>query len=88
MYFGSILYGEVSIELGLAYIFSAIISLIFVGSPAGIGVREYFFILLFQNNIALASVNFIEFLILMRLIFILADLFSYSVGKIIKFLNT
>ena len=88
IYFGSILYGEVIIELGLAYIFSAIISLIFVGSPAGIGVREYFFILLFQDTIALASVNFIEFLILMRLIFIFADLFSYSVGKIIKFLNT
>ena len=84
---GLILYEEVIIELGLAYIFSSVISLIFVGSPAGLGVREYFFILLFQNNSVFSSINFIEFLVYIRLVFVLTDLFSYIVGRMTKALN-
>ena len=85
---GIILYQETIIELGLAYVFSSVVSLIFVGSPAGIGVREYIFILLFQNSLFFEIVNFIEFLIVVRLLFILSDIFSFLIGKVIKALNT
>ena len=85
---GIILYQETIIELGLAYVFSSVVSLIFVGSPAGIGVREYIFILLFQNNVFFEIVNFVEFLIVVRLLFIFSDMFSFLIGKVIKALNT
>ena len=85
---GIILYQETIIELGLAYVFSSIVSLIFVGSPAGIGVREYIFILLFQNNLSFEIVNLIEFLIVVRILFIFSDMISFLIGRVFKVLNT
>lgn len=85
---GIILYQETIIELGLAYVFSSIVSLIFVGSPAGIGVREYIFILLFQNNLSFEIVNLIEFLIVVRILFIFSDMISFLIGRVFKILNT
>lgn len=84
---GFILYQVPNVEIGIAYILTSVISLLFVGSPAGLGIREYLFILLFQSNPNFVSINFLEFLIYIRLVFIFSDIFSYLVGRLTKFLN-
>jgi len=85
---GNILFGEINFDLGIAYIVSSVVSLIFVGSPAGIGIREYLFIFLFQSNLIYFEINYLQFLVSIRIIFIFSDFISSVLGRLFKTINS
>ena len=76
---------EASLDIAIAYIASAIISLFFVGAPAGIGIREYIFITFFNTNEIFATADFLQIALIIRIVFIFTDFFSYSLFKLLEF---
>lgn len=88
VFIGNLMFGEINFDLGIAYIVSSVISLIFVGSPAGIGIREYLFIFLFQSNLIYFEINYLEFLVSIRIIFIFSDFISSVLGRLFKTINS
>ena len=88
VYIGNLMFGEINFDLGIAYIVSSVISLIFVGSPAGIGIREYLFIFLFQSNLIYFEINYLQFLVSIRIIFIFSDFISTILGRLFKTINS
>ena len=88
VYISNLMYGEINFDLGIAYIVSSVLSLIFVGSPAGIGVREFLFIYLFQSNLIYFEINYLEFLLVIRIIFIFSDFISSILGRAFKIINS
>lgn len=88
VYIGNLMFGEINFDLGIAYIVSSVISLIFVGSPAGIGIREYLFIFLFQSNLIYFEINYLQFLVSIRIIFIFSDFISSVLGRLFKTINS
>lgn len=88
VFIGSLMFGEINFDLGIAYIVSSVISLIFVGSPAGIGIREYLFIFLFQSNLIYFEINYLQFLVSIRIIFIFSDFISSVLGRLFKTINS
>ena len=88
VYIGYLMFGEINFDLGIAYIVSSVISLIFVGSPAGIGIREYLFIFLFQSNLIYFEINYLQFLVSIRIIFIFSDFISTILGRLFKTINS
>ena len=74
-----------SLDIAMAYIASSIISLLFVGAPAGIGVREYLFIFFFQSQENLVEVDFLQVAFLLRIIFIFTDVLGYALFKLLEF---
>ena len=88
VYIGNLMFGEINFDLGIAYIVSSVISLIFVGSPAGIGIREYLFIFLFQSNLINFEINYLQFLVSIRIIFIFSDFISSVLGRLFKTINS
>ena len=73
-----------SLSIAVAYIGSSIASLLFIGSPAGIGIREYIFINLFNNQEIYSNINFLEIAIVVRAIFLLVDISGYLIFKILN----
>tara|TARA_B100000131_G_C18033049_1_gene579245 strand:+ start:65 stop:739 length:675 start_codon:yes stop_codon:yes gene_type:complete len=71
-----------ALDIALAYIGVSIISLLFVGSPAGIGIREYLLILFFKDQVNFINIDFLQIAILLRLIFITTDLLGFLIFKI------
>ena len=88
VYISNLMHGEINFDLGIAYISSSVLSLIFVGSPAGIGVREFLFINLFQSNLINFEINYIKFLLLIRIIFIFSDFISTILGRVFTIINS
>lgn len=88
VYIGNLMFREINFDLGIAYIVSSVISLIFVGSPAGIGIREYLFIFLFQSNLIYFEINYLQFLVSIRIIFIFSDFISSVLGRLFKTINS
>ena len=88
VYIGNLMFREINFDLGIAYIVSSVISLIFVGSPAGIGIREYLFIFLFQSNLIYFEINYLQFLVSIRIIFIFSDFISSVLGRLFKIINS
>jgi len=88
VFMGNLMFGEINFDLGIAYIVSSVISLIFVGSPAGIGIREYLFIFLFQSNLIYFEINYLQFLVSIRIIFIFSDFISSVLGRLFKTINS
>lgn len=88
VFIGNLMFGEINFDLGIAYIVSSVISLIFVGSPAGIGIREYLFIFLFQSNLIYFEINYLQFLVSIRIIFIFSDFISTILGRLFKTINS
>ena len=85
-FFITLSYQQANLTLVLGYIFSASISLVFIGSPAGIGIREYIAVLLFSNNF---DQNFVlELIISLRILTVFMDLFSYLGYFIYKKINS
>ena len=85
-FFINLSYQQANLTLVLGYIFSASVSLVFIGSPAGIGIREYIAVLLFSNNF---DQNFIlEIIISLRILTVFTDLFSYLGYMIYKKINS
>ena len=76
---------EASLDIAIAYTASAIISLFFVGAPAGIGIREYIFITFFNSNEIFATVDFLQIALIIRIVYIFTDFFSYSLFKLLEF---
>lgn len=73
--FTELSYKVLHLEIVLGFIFSASLSLLFIGAPAGVGIREYIGISLLTSNYEL---NFVlELLLLFRLLLVCTDLFSY-----------
>lgn len=80
--FTALSYGQFNFELVLGYILSASLSLIFIGAPAGIGVREYIGVSLLSNYFEL---NFVlEYLLMCRILLIFTDLFSFIIYFLFK----
>lgn len=71
---------EIPFEIAIFYFLSTCLSLFFIGAPAGIGIREFIFLLLINSD----TLNFSEydFLFTMRLVIILLDLSSYIISSI------
>ena len=85
-FFINLTYQEANLTLVFGYILSASISLVFIGSPAGIGIREYIAVLLFSNNF---DQNFVlELIISLRILTVFMDLFSYLGYFIYKKINS
>ena len=78
---------EASLDIAIAYIASSIISLFFVGAPAGIGIREYIFITFFNTNEIFATVDFLQIALIIRIVYIFTDFFSYSLFKLLEFID-
>ena len=78
--FNLISYGEVITSSAFAFILSSLIALFAVGSPAGIGVREYVSVILLNSSFTeeFILILFIQY----RLITVLSDLISYVLFKI------
>lgn len=76
-----------ALDIALVYISVSVISLLFVGSPAGIGIREYLLILFFENQVNFVDIDFLQIAILLRIIFINSDLFGFLIFKIKRFTN-
>lgn len=73
--FTALSFKTLNLEFVLGFIFSASLSLLFIGAPAGIGIREYIGISLLTLDYEL---NFVlELLLLFRLLIVFTDLFSY-----------
>ena len=85
-FFINLTYQEANLTLVFGYILSASISLVFIGAPAGIGIREYIAVLLFSNNF---DQNFVlELIISLRILTVFMDLFSYLGYFIYKKINS
>ena len=65
------------LDLALGYIFSASLSLFFIGSPAGLGIREYIGYNIISNQFS--SSLTLEFILFARVLFLVSDLFSYLI---------
>ena len=68
------------IYLSILYCVSASLSLIFIGSPAGLGIRELIFYV-YSSNI-LTNEIMLSYLVLVRIISVLADVIFYSLSKL------
>ncbi len=79
---------SLTLDIALAYIGVSIISLLFVGSPAGIGIREYLLILFFKDQVNFINIDFLEIAILLRIIFITSDLVGFLIFKIKRITNS
>lgn len=76
---------EASLDIAIAYTASSIVSLFFVGAPAGIGIREYIFITYLNTNEIFTTVDFLQIALIIRIVFIFTDFFSYSLFKLLEF---
>lgn len=75
-----------NLEIVLGFIFSASLSLFFIGAPAGVGIREYIGISLLTLSY---EINFVfELLLLFRLLLVFNDLASYFLYILFKKLNS
>jgi len=79
---------SLALDIALAYIGVSIISLLFVGSPAGIGIREYLLILFFKDQVNFINIDFLQIAILLRIIFITSDLVGFLIFKIKRITNS
>jgi len=77
--FNLISYGEVITSSAFAFILSSLIAFFAVGSPAGIGIREYVSVILLNTSFTeeFILILFIQY----RLITVLSDLISYVLFK-------
>ena len=76
---------ENAFELTLFYFISSCIGTLFVGIPAGIGIREViFFFVLGNSNI---DIQAFDIMIKMRLLIIGIDMFFYLSGQVYKKIN-
>ena len=75
------------LDIAVAYIGFSIVSLLFIGSPAGIGIREYLFITLFQTQGVLENSEYLQIAVLIRIIFVFSDFIGYTIFKIIELTN-
>ena len=65
------------LDLALGYIFSASLSLFFIGSPAGLGIREYIGYNIISNQFPTPLT--LEFILSARVLFLVSDLLSYLI---------
>ena len=79
---------SLALDIALAYIGVSIISLLFVGSPAGIGIREYLLILFFKDQVNFINIDFLQIAILLRIMFITSDLVGFLIFKIKRITNS
>ena len=77
-----------ALDIAVAYIGVSVVSLLFVGSPAGIGIREYLLILFFKDQVNFVDINFLQIAISLRIIFITSDLFGFLIFKIKRITNS
>ena len=78
---------SLALDIALAYIGVSIISLLFVGSPAGIGIREYLLILFFKDQVNFINIDFLQVAILLRIIFMTSDLVGFLLFKLKRITN-
>ncbi len=80
--FNILSYGELLTSSVFAFILSSLIALFAIGSPAGIGIREYVSVLLLSNNF---SEEFILVLFMQyRIITMISDFLSFLIFKIYR----
>ena len=75
------------LDIAVAYIGFSTVSLLFIGSPAGIGIREYLFVTFFQTQGFLENSEYLQIAVLIRIIFVITDFMGYAIFKIIEFIN-
>ncbi len=73
------MFGVLDFQLIFAYYFSTVISIIFIGAPAGLGIREFIYLKLL-NNIT-NTPEILAFAISIRIVFIINDLLLSTVSK-------
>ena len=73
------------IYISILYFVSASLGLLFIGSPAGLGIREFIFYIYASN--LLTSEIMLSYLILIRVISISADIVFYFIAKLLSKLN-
>lgn len=71
--------GTINFNLAIMYVFSSGISLLFIGSPAGIGIREAIFL----NFLEFSKIDttFFQVAIILRIITIISDLIIFIIFK-------
>lgn len=75
------------LDIAVAYIGFSTVSLLFIGTPAGIGIREYLFVTFFQTQGFLENSEYLQIAVLIRIIFVITDFMGYAIFKIIEFTN-
>ncbi len=73
------------IYISILYFVSASLGLLFIGSPAGLGIREFIFYIYASN--LLTSEVMLSYLILIRVLSISADIVFYFIAKLLSKLN-
>ena len=73
------------IYISILYFVSASLGLLFIGSPAGLGIREFIFYIYASN--LLTSEIMLSYLILIRVLSISADIVFYFIAKLLSKLN-
>ena len=69
------------IYISILYCVSASLSLIFIGSPAGLGIREFIFYI-YSSNL-LTNEIMLSYLFLIRIIFVITDVSFYLLAKLL-----
>lgn len=75
------MFNSFNFDYVLAYILTSSISLFFIGSPAGIGIREYLYIQLL--NSATSNPEILSFAITLRILYFITDVFLFIFSKIL-----
>lgn len=73
------MFGVLDFQLIFAYYFSTVISMIFIGAPAGLGIREFIYLKLLNNMTNTPEI--LAFAISIRIVFIINDLLLSTVSK-------
>ncbi len=80
-----IVYGYLDINFVLGYMFITSVSMLFIGAPAGLGIREFFGLTLLIAD--LDKVYVVEFLLIVRVLLLISDILLFFIGKKINSLH-
>lgn len=87
--FFSLLYsqiiGELNFENVLAYYLSSVISVVLIGAPVGIGVREFLYINFL--NFDTIPIEIFNFMVIVRIVYLINDFFVFFIVKLLSSLN-
>ena len=74
----NIIYGYLDINFVLGYMLITSVSMLFIGAPAGLGIREFLGLTLLIGD--LDKVYVVEFLLIVRVLLVISDILLFFIG--------
>ena len=75
----NIIYGYLDINFVLGYMLITSVSMLFIGAPAGLGIREFLGLTLLIGD--LDKVYVVEFLLIVRVLLVISDILLFFIGR-------